>query len=349
MNKKNAEEKVRVNRVLMIDDAIRSGRYPNATDLAAKAEVTVRTIWRDIDYLRNMYEAPIEYDSSKRGYYYTEENFFIKGVMLTEGELFSIALFDRLLMQYRNTPLEKDLREIFKKIVQSIPEKITVQPDFLMPKVTFMSGKAPDIDADIFTALFTALKHSVTIRFDYRPLSKTTYIQFTVDPYHAVYNHGSWYLIGYCHYNKMPLIFSFARMRKLIVTKDTFKIPRDFNPNEYTGDPIGVWASARTSYTVELLYDSSIGTFALEDYWNDTQEVIQNKDGTVYVEFTTTQIPAVLYRVLGQGSAITVLNPSELIDIVKEEVEKLREKYAGKGATEYNHKGGEGEKGKLRK
>jgi predicted DNA-binding transcriptional regulator YafY len=154
----------------MIDEAIRSGRYPNATELAARAEVTIRTIWRDVEYLRDMYEAPIEYDASKKGYYYTEKNFFIKSVMLTEGELFPIALFDRMLVQYRHTPLEKDLRTIFKKIVQSIPEKITVQPDFLKPSVTFMNGKAPDIDASLFTALFSALKNSVSIRFDYRPV-----------------------------------------------------------------------------------------------------------------------------------------------------------------------------------
>jgi predicted DNA-binding transcriptional regulator YafY len=156
-------------------------------------------------------------------------------------------------------------------------------------------------------------------------------MEFTVNPYHAVYNHGSWYLIGYCHYNKEPLIFSFARMRALVTTRDTFKIPPDFNPADYTGDPIGVWISARISYTVELLYDSSIGTFALEDYWNDTQQLTQNKDGSVHIKFTTTQIPAVLYRVLGQGSTITVLNPPELIDMVKNEVEKIRVMYAEKG------------------
>ena len=52
------EEKVRVNRVLMIDEAIRSGAYPAIADLARKSEVTKRTIERDIEYLRDMYQAP---------------------------------------------------------------------------------------------------------------------------------------------------------------------------------------------------------------------------------------------------------------------------------------------------
>jgi proteasome accessory factor B len=109
---KTPEEKVRINRILMLDDAIRSGSYPNATILAQKADVNPRTILRDIEYLRIMYNAPIEYDYTRRGFYYTEPNFFIKSIVLTEGELFSVALFDQLLNQYRNTPLEAHLRAI---------------------------------------------------------------------------------------------------------------------------------------------------------------------------------------------------------------------------------------------
>ena len=117
MPKKSAEEKVKINRILIIDEAIRSGSYPSIAELAEKTEVNNRTIERDIEYLRDMYEAPIEYDHEKRGYYYSEPNFFIKSVILTEGELFSVALFDRMLEQYRNTPLEGALRRVFNKVV----------------------------------------------------------------------------------------------------------------------------------------------------------------------------------------------------------------------------------------
>jgi predicted DNA-binding transcriptional regulator YafY len=119
---RRAEEKVRVNRILMIDEEIRSGAYPSVDKLAHRSEVTNRTIERDIEYLRDMYQAPIEYDRQKHGYYYSESNFFIKSGILTEGELFSIALFDRLLEQYRNTLIETAFRLIFKKIVQSMSE-----------------------------------------------------------------------------------------------------------------------------------------------------------------------------------------------------------------------------------
>ena len=119
--KKSREEKVKSWRLLRIDEELRAGNIVTAATLAKKIDgVSSRTIQRDIEYLRVFYNAPIEYDPQRKTYYYTEPNFFIKSIQVTEGELFSIALLDQLLEQYRNTPLEVNLRNIFRKIVQSL-------------------------------------------------------------------------------------------------------------------------------------------------------------------------------------------------------------------------------------
>jgi len=179
---KSAEEKVRINRVFMIDEMIRSGSYPSIDQLTRKAEVNKRTIERDIEYLRIMYKAPIEYDHKKRGYYYSEPNFFIKSVILTEGELFSLALFDHLLEQYRNTPLEATLRRIFDKIVRSLPDNVTVTPGALSPQISVVSDHQGQIDPNVFEGIFITLKTKRTISFDYRPLQKTTVTSRALNP-----------------------------------------------------------------------------------------------------------------------------------------------------------------------
>jgi predicted DNA-binding transcriptional regulator YafY len=92
---------------------------------------------------------------------------------------------------------------------------------------------------------------------------------------------------------------------------------------------MGVFASAKTAYTVELLIANEIGTFAFERQWHETQKVEQREDGSVFVQFTTTQMPEVLRWVLGQGHTVKVLNPPELINMVKDEAEKVRGMYAG--------------------
>jgi hypothetical protein len=70
---------------------------------------------------------------------------------------------------------------------------------------------------------------------------------------------------------------------------------------------MGVFASSRTPFTVELLIDNEIGIFALERQWHDSQTVEQREDGSVYVKFTTTQMPE-------------VLGPAELVEQVRGEL-----------------------------
>lgn len=312
--------KVQRYRLLQIDEEIRSGKFPNATSLSKKIEVSSRTIQRDIEYMRDMYNAPIEFDAYKNGYYYTEENFYIKSVPLSEGELFSVALFDQLLEQYRNTPLENDLRSVFKKIEMSLPNKITLDSSFLQNQTTFIPDQMGTINPENFSKIFSALKNRHVLDFEYRPLQKTTWMTRRINPLHAVCQKGNWYVMGFCHDKKDIRVFNFSRMQNVTESKEKFDIPEDFNPDKYFDKEIGIWLSATKKYTVELLISAEIGTFALERSWNKNQKVEQREDGSVWVSFETTQLPEVKRWVLGQGKTVKVLGPDELIEQVKEEV-----------------------------
>jgi predicted DNA-binding transcriptional regulator YafY len=321
------EQRVTAQRILEVDSLIREGRYLNASQMAKRLEVAPRTIQRDIEYMRNFYYAPIEYDYDRKGYYYTEPSFFIKSVPLTEGELFSIALFDRTLEQYRNTPLEKDLRRIFGKIAGSLPNNVSIESNFLMSRMSFIPDNSGKIDGDVFKVIFTALKTRAAITFDYRSLSKETFMPRRADPYHAVAQKGNWYFIGLCHDRNEPRMFSFSRVRNAALTQNHFVIPGTFNAADYIDAEYGVWASSRTPFTAELLFDKTIRMFALDREWHSGQEVEEREDGSVYVRFKTTQMPEVLRFVLGQGRTVKALGPAELVERVKAEVECVRGMY----------------------
>ena len=67
-------------RIYRIDAEIATGKYPNKSDLAKIllndwGKVSISTIGRDIDFLRDRFNAPIEYDAYHRGYYYTEKTY----------------------------------------------------------------------------------------------------------------------------------------------------------------------------------------------------------------------------------------------------------------------------------
>ena len=75
-------------RLYVIDREIASGKYPNTNDLVeclihASGEckpASIATVGRDIQFMRDRLGAPIEYDSFKRGFYYTQKGFRLPGI-----------------------------------------------------------------------------------------------------------------------------------------------------------------------------------------------------------------------------------------------------------------------------
>lgn len=66
-------KKSQIARIVAFDSLVRKKLYPNSINFSVDYEVSTRTIMRDVDYLRNQLEAPLEYDREKRGFYYAKD------------------------------------------------------------------------------------------------------------------------------------------------------------------------------------------------------------------------------------------------------------------------------------
>lgn len=62
-----------VERIIWLHKRIKDGYYPNAMRLSERFGISHRQAQRDCDYLRRKLEAPVAFDRSKQGYYYTED------------------------------------------------------------------------------------------------------------------------------------------------------------------------------------------------------------------------------------------------------------------------------------
>lgn len=327
MAKKIREDKVKSLRILQIDDEIRKGTYPNVPYLQRKFEVSRATIMRDIEFLRDRYQAPIEYDSLKNGYYYTDSTFFIKSLMLTEGELFTVTTVLPLLEQYKNTPLESSFKHIITKMMDILPESVAVDSSFNTNNVTFIKDPLPSIDEKIFNTIFDSIKLKKTVSFFYRSINKNEYTERFFDPYNVLCQKGSWYVIGFCHKHNTFITYSLSRMKDIKLTNTTYIIKDDFNLNNHIDPDFGIWDNKSPAVKIELEFSSSISTYILERTWHVDQKCHQNPDGTVYLSFMSNQLQESLFWILKFGSAVKVINPPELREKVIQEAKKILEKY----------------------
>lgn len=317
------EEKVKQLRIIEIDRLIRSGSHPNATSLRKHFEVSRATIMRDIEFLRDRYNAPLEYDSARNGYFYTDPTFFVQSVMLSEAELFSVSVIQPLLEQYRNTPLEASIKNIFSKLTDMLPQEVSMDTTFIGKDITFISDPLPAISDETFTAVFKAMRTHRTIRFSYRALNRSEYTEHRANPYHVLCQKGNWYMLAYDFNHDRITTFSLARFKDITIEENAFSVPADFDPHQYFDSSFGVWNTNTAPVKIELLFSKEINTYILERNWHQTQELHQNDDGTVYLSFFSNQLQETLHWVMHFGSSVRVLNPPELAEQVRKEAQKI--------------------------
>ena len=74
-------------RFIWFDQQARRERFPNASTLAEKFEVSTKTAQRSIDHFRDRLQAPLEYELAHRWYFYTDSTFQLPVTRITQEEL----------------------------------------------------------------------------------------------------------------------------------------------------------------------------------------------------------------------------------------------------------------------
>lgn len=307
---------------MALDQEIRSGKHPNCLTFAEEWQVSQKTIQRDIDFLRDQQGAPIEYDREKKGFYYSDPNWFLPSLSLSEGDLLALLLASRALEAYRGTPVAKDLERVFNKIAGLLPDKMSVQPELVFHRFSFTSPASKPVDEKIWTLLVRGLLHQRAVNISYRSFETNEDKDRIIEPYHIANLSGEWYVFAHCRRSDKLVQFAIPRIAKASLTKDSFVVPDDFDAEKMLSATFGRFVLG-TAEKVKLLFDKDIAPWVLERQWHPHQKVTKRKNGSVELSFEAAGLFEVFRWVFAWGHHCKVLAPKKLKDWVRDEVKAM--------------------------
>jgi len=308
--------------MLRIHRAIQSAKYPNATSLAAELEVSTKSIHRDIEFMRDRLELPIEFDRVRNGYYYTEEVSGFPTLQITEGELFALLVAEKALQQYRGTPFEKPLVSAFKKMADSLPDTVSLNLADWEQMISFRTSAEPILNLEIFDALARATAQRRQLLLTYRKPGRKETEPRVVDPYHLANINGEWFLFGYCHLRNDIRTFVPARILEAKQTTRTFARPQKFSLERRLRDSFGV-LSGQGDYVVAIRFEEMVADYIREKRWHSSQRLIELPDGGVELRLRLSSLVEVQRWILSWSGRAKVLAPADLVQSVREAARRI--------------------------
>jgi len=333
-----------IERALGILLLLSSGRLVSAATLAERFDVSLRTIYRDIDRLIAL-GVPVDAERGAEGGYRLAKGYLHPPVALSRNETAALLSALALVRSIRTTPLAADLEAAERKLVASLPKAV----HDLLAQADRIIGIEP-VPADIFHAgtkaeptgawqqaldgFMNGLLDSRRVRFDYANPSRPEIRAHDVEPYGILFDRDLWYLAGRCVDTDIVKIYRADRASGLEVSGFRFRPPKDFSVQSLLG---GVWLSramrrwererpvARIRITAEQAQKLSA------DWYYRHAAFAPADDGAIVIGIPNADRERILPLVRWLGPGAEILEPGELRTELAEELSGMAAVHGGQG------------------
>jgi len=314
-------------RLLQLDALLRSNQRQTADSLAQALEVSERTIRSDIAFLRDRYGAPINF-TRQRGYFYSNLEWRLPSISLSKGELFALTLGARMLEAYAGSAYAQELRSAIARLAERLPEQTWVDlQQVAEERIVFRSGAETRLDPVIWQGLEMACQASQQVWMRYYTASRDTVSERVLDPYLLhIYRGTNPYVIGYCHNRQEIRWFRVDRIKELEVLEQNFVRDPNFDAKDHL-EMIFQHEVGGVPVAVAIWFDARTAPYIRERRWHPSQELQEHEDGSLTLHMVVRGLNDVKRWVLGYGKGAIVREPSELVQLVRDEVEGMRKQF----------------------
>lgn len=314
--------------MLRIHEELKAGALTNCTKLARGFGVSTKTMMRDIAFMRDRLDLPLEYDPQIYAwrYSYPVDNF--PTVQITAGELLALMVARKALEQYRGTPYHHQLEQAFEKLSAGVRDKVSFAPTGDDLAVSFYNLGLGKADMKVFEGLSRAVTGHTEVTFDYRKVGETSVSHRRVRPYHLANRENLWYLVGFDIGRGAVRQFALTRLSNIALLRVSFERPRDFSPERFFAKSFGAFTGAG-NHKVRIRFSSAVADRIRERGWHESQETRDLAGGGLELSLRLGDLAEVERWVLGWGGEAEVLEPAELRERLRQVGRRLCTIYGG--------------------
>ncbi|GMR21443.1 MAG: WYL domain-containing protein [Gammaproteobacteria bacterium] len=302
----------RSERFYKICKRLAKGRPVPAHVFLEDLEISRPTFYRDIEYLRDRFNAPIQYQRGARGYCFDPgaDNFELPGLWFSASEAHALLTFQQLLNEVQPEFLQSVMQPLHARL-EKLLEKNDASLHELRKRIRILSLGRRDVEANYFELISHAVLIRKRLSIDYYNRERDDSDRREISPQRLVHYRDNWYLDAYDHVRSGLRTFSLDAIENLRLVDRRARNIAETRLEKELGTGYGIFAGQKTQ-TARLKFNAYRARWVSREQWHPKQTGHWSEDGSYVLEIPYADDRELLMDILKYGPDVEVLAPKNL-------------------------------------
>ena len=284
------------------------------------------TIEKDLFAMRLEHDAPIKYNKREGGYFYTDPDFSINDIPLTNDDVTSIKFAINTLKQFR----EVDMFKQFGSAIDKIVDRITISDDprdkdisnYVQFEIALSSS-----GNEFLSPLLGAIRGSNLATFEYTSFVTNKSKHRKVVPLLLKEYRNRWYLISFDLEKKAVITYALERMSEVEILEEVGLKPLDFEPDLFFKHAVGITSNEDEPTVIVFKADNISAKYIISQPFHSSQRLVKEGKNKTTFELRVLISEEFIRSILSYAGGIEIVEPSEFREEIISRIEEMMNNY----------------------
>ncbi|MFG6414526.1 helix-turn-helix transcriptional regulator [Roseateles sp. DC23W] len=305
----------RTERFYKIEQLIRSHGCISFAALLEALEVSPATLKRDLAYLRERLDAPIEYDAGENGYRFGQQwrggKHELPGVWFNEAELHALLTMQQMLAGLdEQGVVGRHLQPMFDKITGMLGVD-AAEAEELRRRVRLVGTARRRMASEAFETVGSAVVKRRRLHIRYRKKRGGEASEREVSPQRLVNHRNTWYLDAWCHASEGYRRFALDGIETAVALEAQARSVPLAELEAELDQGYGIFAGG-TPREAELVFSAETAAWVSREAWHAAQQSEFLPDGRWRLRLPYVDDTELLMDLLRHAGQVEVVAPAAL-------------------------------------
>ena len=317
----------RTERFYRMEQLLRERRSVPREVFLDELEVSPATFKRDLDYLRDRFKAPIQWDAETRGYRLDPKapRFELPGLWFSPAETYALLTMQHLLETLQPGLLTPHVKPLLDRL-RAVLDKGDHSAAEVERRIHVLQQAARKSKLEHFEVVASAVLQRRRLLIRHYNRQRNEEAERTISPQHLVHYRGNWYVDAWCHKAEGVRSFALDAVRLAVLLNQKAKEVPKAELDEHFQSGYGIFAGKNVLWA-KLRFTPERARWVSSEDWHPKQKAAFEPDGSYVLEVPYADDRELMMDILKFGADVEVLAPAALRTKVRDALRSAAKRY----------------------